>query len=497
MAEAQKVESTAVRLTGIDQLSPKLAALQATVARFRQNLEQTGLGRLDIAGLVKGGGLAAPFVSGIKSALAFKAGVGEVNAAVGQGVTEAAAQGLKDFNASLDKVSVAFGTALLPAVTAVVVGLEPLLATVAQVLTENPQLVQGLAAGAVAFTAMQAAVTGVSQALGLMQLVLSANPIVLVAVGIAVAAGLIVANWKPISAFFVGLGERVMAAIGTLGEFFQTVFAFRPLEQVMRLWGPITGFFAALWDLLKALSVPVVEFMKSLFSWSPLGQIIANWGVISEVFAAIWSDFKLSALAAFTVVSSYFDWSPLAKISAVWGTVTGAFAAIWSDIQLQAQDAFVVLSGLFDDWHPMEQLEAMWAPVLSWFTALSEKLAVITAPIRKLFAGGLGEAINQATGSVVELTTEQQARNAESARNPSWFRKGPELISPLASSSSSLLQQTAANNRTQLNGDLRVSFDNAPAGLRVDPPTTNQPGLSVTPRVGYRSLSLGGSNELA
>ncbi len=44
MAEAQKVESTAVRLTGIDQLSPKLAALQAMVGRFRQNLEQTGLG---------------------------------------------------------------------------------------------------------------------------------------------------------------------------------------------------------------------------------------------------------------------------------------------------------------------------------------------------------------------------------------------------------------------------------------------------------------------
>ncbi|NWD01909.1 hypothetical protein HX869_24400 [Pseudomonas sp. P7779] len=538
MAEAQKVESTAVRLTGIEQLSPKLAALQAMVGRFRQNLEQTGLGKLDVAGLVKGGGLAAPFISGINSALAFKAEVGEVNAAVGQGVTETAAQGLKDFNASLDKVSVAFGTALLPAVTAVVVGLEPLLTTVAQVLTENPQLVQGLAAGAVAFTAMQAAVTGVSQALGLMQLVLSANPIVLVAVGIAVAAGLIVANWKPISAFFVGLGERVMAAIGTLGDFFQTVFAFRPLEQVMRLWGPITGFFAglwtslkvmaqplvgffttlfswspmglivnnwtplsgffaALWDLLKALSVPVVEFMKSLFSWSPQGQIIANWGVISEMFAAIWSDFKLTALAAFTIVSSYFDWSPLDKVSAVWGSVSGAFASIWGDIKLQAQDAFVVLSGLFDDWHPMEQLEAMWAPVLSWFTALSEKLAVITAPIRKLFNGGLGEVINQATGSVLELTTEQQERNAESARDPSWFRKGPGLVSPLASSSSSLLQQTAANNRTQLNGDLRVSFDNAPAGLRVDQPRTNQPGLSVTPRVGYRSLSLGGSNELA
>ncbi|MFA5981727.1 MAG: hypothetical protein WC818_26175 [Pseudomonas sp.] len=497
MAEAQKIENTAVRLKGIDELSPKLAALRETVGRFKRNVEQTGLGKLDISGLLKGGGLAAPFVSGIASVLAFKNEVADVGAAVNTSVPQAAAQGLKQFSASMDQVSMAFGTALLPAVTAVVVGLEPLLTTVAQVLTDNPQLVQGLAAGAVAFTAIQAAITGASQALGLMQLALGANPIVLVAVGIAVAAGLIVAHWKPISAFFIRLGDSVATAVSSMGEVLKTLFSWSPLGLIIANWTPLTGLFSAIWDLLKALSVPVVEFMKGMFRWSPLGQIIANWGVISEVFSAIWSDFKRSALAAFAVVGALFDWSPMEKVAAVWGAVTDVFASIWSNLKLQALATFAVLGHVFD-WSPMEQLQTLWAPVLTWFSGLSEKLQVIIAPIRKLLNGAFGEAINSLTGGVVELTTQQKERNAESASAPSVFRKGPApWVSPLAATSSSLLQQTAANNRTQLNGDLRVSFDNAPAGLRVAQPQTNQPGLSVTPRVGYRSLSLGGSNELA
>ncbi|MNE97259.1 hypothetical protein D3C80_1955760 [compost metagenome] len=67
----------------------------------------------------------------------------------------------------------------------------------------------------------------------------------------------------------------------------------------------------------------------------------------------------------------------------------------------------------------------------------------------------------------------------------------------LPQTSSALVQQSAANNRTQLEGGLTVRFENAPAGLRADPPQTNQPALAVSSRIGYRSLSTGGSNELA
>lgn len=43
----------------------------------------------------------------------------------------------------------------------------------------------------------------------------------------------------------------------------------------------------------------------------------------------------------------------------------------------------------------------------------------------------------------------------------------------------------------RLNGDLRVRFENAPPGMRVDPGRTNQPGLAINPDVGYRNSVMG------
>lgn len=465
MANPQKVEKTAVLLTGIDELSPKLAGLRAAVDRFRHNLAQTGLGRLDITALAGGGGLAAPFVSGIQSALAFKAQVAEANASASgvvlPGVPPQAAQSLQAFGASVETVSVAFGTALLPTVNAVVTGLAPLLGTVAQVLADNPQLVQGLAAGVAAFTAIQAAVTGAAQALALMNLVLGANPITLIAVAIAVAAGLIIANWTPISSFFSTLWLTLKAAAQPVIGFLQTLFAWSPLGMVVANWGPLTTLFGAIWGLLRALSEPVMAFLQGLFNWSPLGLIIANWGVIG-----------------------------------------GFFSEIWSGIQTQALEMLAVLAGVFE-WLPLGQVVQAWEPVLTWFAGLWDKLKALIEPIQALLGGTVGGLIARITGGVVELTEQQQQRNAESSTaglsllSPAASPATSQVPSSLASHTNSLLQQTAANNRTQLNGDLRVSFDNAPAGLRVAQPETNQPGLRVTPRVGYRSLSLGGSNELA
>jgi hypothetical protein len=63
------------------------------------------------------------------------------------------------------------------------------------------------------------------------------------------------------------------------------------------------------------------------------------------------------------------------------------------------------------------------------------------------------------------------------------------LLQPRLPVPGALLQPSLANNRTQLDGALVVRFEGAPPGVRVDPGTSNQPGLSITPQVGYRSLS--------
>src|SRR3546814_20513386 len=96
-------------------------------------------------------------------------------------------------------------TTVFRSVNAVAVSLQPMVSGVAQVLQDNPQLVQGLANGVVAFNAIQTAVSGASQAMEVINLALKMNPIGLIAMGIALAAGMLIAYWTPISAFFAGL----------------------------------------------------------------------------------------------------------------------------------------------------------------------------------------------------------------------------------------------------------------------------------------------------
>ncbi|WP_367374368.1 phage tail protein [Pseudomonas lini] len=499
MADTETKEKTSVLLTGIDELSPKLGALRAKVEGFKKNLEQTGLGKLDISGLFKGGSVITPFVDAIKASDAFKGKLTEVSESAESvdlpKAPASATQNMNVFSRSMEQVSVAANTALQPAVATVTAGLQPLLVGFGSLLDDNPKLVEGLAAGAIAFSAMQTAVTGATQVFDLMSMVLKTNPIMLIAMGIAVAAGLIIANWEPISTFFAGLWQKVVS-----------------------YWAPISGVFSDIFDRVKAVVSAGFDFLKAWFAWTPYGMILNNWGGVVGLFAAIWDLLMALTVPVKEKLRSLFDWVPLDAIAAAWDQVPAIFSGYWESIKLGAQEFFSYLGGLFT-WSPLDALSETWASVVQFFSEKAEKLRAILAPIQEMLGGSFGGFIAQITGKVEGFTEVQKKTNAEGkgefapaaaffgdvSESPSSALTAPgslPLKSPmqpgsLTQNSSTLIQQTAANNRTQLEGGLTVRFENAPAGLRTDQPQTNQPGLSLNSRIGYRSLSLGGSNELA
>ncbi|MDN3222748.1 phage tail protein [Pseudomonas nunensis] len=601
MADTETLKKS-VLLTGIDELSPKLAGLVSKVDSFKKNLEQAGLGKLDISGLFKGGSVITPFVDGIKASDAFKGKLAEVSESAKAvdlpSAPESAAQSMNIFSQSMAKVSTSIDAALAPAVATLVVSLEPLLTGVGRFVVDNPKLVETLAMAAIAFSAMQTAVTGATQVIDLMGSVLKVNPIMLIAMGVALAAGLIIANWTPISAFFVNLWDGIKNVATKAMAALSTVFNWTPLGMLIANWGPITGFFSGLWDgikavtatvtgflkaafswtpygmiidnwagltglfsaiweLLKALTVPVIDFLKGVFDWTPLGMIINNWGAITGYFSSIWAalqpaaqaikDFfgtlfdysplgmiinNWGAISAFfdplwaalqsaaqvvkDFFSSVFEWSPMAQIAANWQPIGEVFSALWGVVQALAAPALEFLHGMFE-WSPLGQIIKNWEPITEWFSGLWKKLQDVIAPIKELFEGGFAGVIASVTGKVEGLAEAQKKTNAEGKGElaPAFFGASTEpaseselapgglpqkpsmLTGSLTQNSSALIQQTAANNRTQLEGGLTVRFDNAPAGLRTDQPQTNQPGLALNSRIGYRSLSLGGSNELA
>jgi len=138
-----------------------------------------------------------------------------------------------------------------------------------------------------------------------------------------------------------------------------------------------------------------------------------------------------------------------------------------------------------------------WEPIVAWFGEWWGKLQTLIAPIKELFSGGFGNFVTQVTGKVDGLAQQQEAANAKAANGGAsfwnWGDSSTSTDSGLTGNANALIQQTAANNRTQLEGGLTVSFKDAPPGLRVEQSQTNQPGLDLTPSVGYRSLSLGGA----
>ena len=587
MADEEKKTPKPVLITGIDELSPKLGALRMKVESFKNNLEQTGLGKLDISGLFNGGSVITPFVDGIKSAAAFQGKLSEVSDTAKTvdlpAAPTAATQNMNVLSASMQKVSAAVDAALVPAVGALVVGLEPMLTQVGSLLADNPKLVEGLAAGAIAFSAMQTAVTGMTQVMDVMSIVLKTNPIMLIAMGIAVAAGLIVANWTPISAFFTGMWEGVKNIGASAMATLRSVLDWRPLAALAALWEPVTGFFSAIWDKVTVVTAPVIDFFKSVFAWSPAGMIIENWGPLTGLFSAIWELLKALSVPVMAFLRNLFDFSPMQMITDAWGGVVTFFEPMFTTLQSAVQSTRDILRTLFDffpmemltsawggvvgffepiwmalqtcvqrvrgfftslfewspleqiaqywqpigevfsalwgvvlalsapvvdflhslfEWKPLDQIIESWGPITEWFGELWQKLQTVIAPIKELFEGGFAGLIAKVTGKVETLTEAQRQTNAEGkgelapaffAASPAPAGNGTLQSGSLPQTSSGLIQQSAANNRTQLEGGLTVRFENAPAGLRTEQPQTNQPGLAVSSRIGYRSLSMGGS----
>lgn len=309
----------------------------------------------------------------------------------------------------------AIGNALLPGINAVLDKLRPWLSQVAQMISDNPQLVRGIVIAGAAFTALRAAVFAATVATRVLGVAFAATPIGLIAVGIAAAAGLIVANWDKL--------------------------------------GP---FFSALWELIKAYTTPFMAFLQSVFAWVPMDLIRKNWEPIVGWFKGLWDR-----------VSPYLE--PLLKL---FGGGDGESLTVRVQRLAEEQKARNSVAG-----GSGALVQANAVQVAQGVQAAREQ-AFGVSPEALLQAPGA----TQAPGSLLRVAAPLPA--------PGGLLRAPgQLPEPGA-----LLRQSAqVGGKQQLEGELRVAFDNPPPGMRVQETKTNQPGLSVTPKVGYRTM--GGTNE--
>lgn len=165
------------------------------------------------------------------------------------------------------ELGIAIGSALLPAINDGVGAFGPLITTAADFLAANPWMIKGLLGAAAAFVGLRLAVTGGALALklfGVAATMLAKHPIAFAIQGIALLAGVLIANWSSVAPFFEACWDKIgeYAAFGW--EMLKTVFGWTPLGMVINNWEPIVTWFKKMWERLR----PIVEPILSAGKWA-------------------------------------------------------------------------------------------------------------------------------------------------------------------------------------------------------------------------------------
>lgn len=178
---------------------------------------------------------------------------------------------------AVSRVGIALGNAFLPAINAVVDGIRPLISNVGDFIRDNPELVQGIAAAGVAFTVLRLGIVGATVATKLLSVALGMTPIGIIALAIAGAVGVIVANWDRLAPYFTQLWATIKTTTAAVWTWIKAAFAWTPLGQIVANWQPLMQFFSALWDFIKAAAAAGWEYLKEQIGFDPVQVVSAAW----------------------------------------------------------------------------------------------------------------------------------------------------------------------------------------------------------------------------
>lgn len=267
------------------------------------------------------------------------------------------------------------------------------------------------------------------------------------------------------------LTNRLTSAGITVGNIFLP-----PLNEAIATIGPMISMVG---DLAGANPGLVKGLLGAAIGFSVLRLAVMAATVATKVFSAVVGMSPVGMLVRAIALAA-------GLMIANWSTVAPYFEAVWARIGGPLTSLWELFKGVFS-YTPMAMIIANWDPIVAWFKGMYERIKPYLEPLMQM-----GEWVGGKLGIVSTGGSSSGARGPLVNSGGSAMAPSPLVSSVGQSPGQSLLAQASANAKTQLEGGLLVRFENAPQGLRVDPGTSNQPGLSITPRVGYRSLS--GSN---
>lgn len=251
------------------------------------------------------------------------------------------------------------------------------------------------------------------------------NPVGAVVAGIAIAAVLIIANWKRVKPFFEMVWSKLTVLFSQAWETIKSLAGYSPLVLIVKNWKPILGFFAGIWNGIKSGFQMAIKNIVGILTFSPLKLLFVGWSGVGPYFENIWRKLQagLGAVSnkiksvfgfsptgliksAWSGLSGFFDStkesvsgqlsklgeafanSPLAKLSPDWGRLKTKFESIWNSIKGVLTNITDGIKKAFE-FRPLEEIKKVWDTTFSWLGDKAAKIGAAFGKIGKFF--GFGE----------------------------------------------------------------------------------------------------------
>lgn len=215
----------------------------------------------------------------------------------------------------------------------------------------------------VALVATTVATKAAAGAQRLFNLVMNANPIMLVvsAVG-ALVAGLVY--------FFTQTetGKKMWAEFTRfLSEAWTNIVSF-----AQDTFTNLGNFFSDLWANIQGIFQAVIDWAVDAFmNWTIYGLIIQNWDAIQQFFSDLWNNIVGFFQAAIDwVVDAFMNWTVYGLIIQNWDAISQFFSDLWAGIMGFFQAAIDWIVDLFLNWTVFGLIIQNWDSIAQFFVDL-------------------------------------------------------------------------------------------------------------------------------
>ena len=256
-------------------------------------------------------------------------------------------------------------------------------------------------------------ISSISKAFGVLNMIMSANPIglIIVAIGALVLGFIYLWNHcKPFREFFIKLWADIKGAVQTaiqavVAAFTNTITAITNTwtkigEFFSGLWGNITGWVSGLWSSLGSMGSSIVntivqgisgawQGIASFFSglWSNItGWVSGVWAGVSNFGSSLVNTIVQGIAGAWHGIGSFF--------SGLWGNITRWVSGMWARIAgMGATIVKTIVKGISGAWQGIgTYFRNLWGNISGWVSGLWSGLGSLGKTIvQKIWSGIQGE----------------------------------------------------------------------------------------------------------